>query len=167
MGTYVEIPADRLLGELRSAGDGVKGKGGECVEGKSGREVVFDLTPPNSKLTVRVFTSLAAGASSARECGKDALRINVGAMVNGKWRSAAKPRRVFRTAPKDSSEDARVGMFLDRMKGHLRDAYRTAASTPACPECEGPMAVRENRANGSSFFGCMMYPSCRGTRPRG
>lgn len=168
MGTrYVEIPAHRLLGELRAAGDGVKAKGGGYSEGQSGREIVCDMTPPGSGLTVRVFTSLAAGEESARGCGEDALRIVVGAVVpEHGWRPAAKPRRVFRTAPKDPSEEVRVGAFIERMKGHLREAYRMALSFPRCPRCNRPMAVRESKKNGGTFFGCLAYPSCKGTRPR-
>lgn len=35
-------------------------------------------------------------------------------------------------------------------------------STPFCPECFGP--VRIVSYNGSTFYGCWDYPSCRGTR---
>ena len=36
--------------------------------------------------------------------------------------------------------------------------------TPTCPKCEGPMALRTKRSDGSSFWGCLRFPSCKGTR---
>lgn len=33
-----------------------------------------------------------------------------------------------------------------------------------CPLCEGPMVSRQNRRDGSRFWGCRAYPTCRGTR---
>ena len=40
-------------------------------------------------------------------------------------------------------------------------------TTPLCPSCEGPMILRTNRRDGSSFWGCRRYPTCRGTRDIG
>ena len=34
----------------------------------------------------------------------------------------------------------------------------------SCPSCEGPMVLRTNRRDGTSFWGCLRYPACRGTR---
>lgn len=171
MGTrYIKIPAESLLSELRAVGASVEGRGGKYAEATAGREIVCEITPPNSVSVVRVYTSLAVGADQARDCGEDALRIVVGATINGKWRNALKPRRVFRTAPsKDRAgwlrQEERVIVFIERMKGHLREAYKAAATAPRCPDCEGPMATRENRAQGNTFLGCMDYPDCKGTRP--
>lgn len=34
-----------------------------------------------------------------------------------------------------------------------------------CPDCgSGPMKERQSKADGSKFFGCKNYPTCRGTR---
>lgn len=33
-----------------------------------------------------------------------------------------------------------------------------------CPECGGPMVSRQNKRDGSRFWGCKKYPACRGTR---
>ncbi len=35
---------------------------------------------------------------------------------------------------------------------------------PSCPSCDGPMVLRKNSRDGSSFWGCRSYPACRGTR---
>ena len=34
---------------------------------------------------------------------------------------------------------------------------------PRCPQCEGEMRLRKGRFG--QFWGCLRYPSCRGTRP--
>ncbi len=39
--------------------------------------------------------------------------------------------------------------------------------TPTCPKCQGPMALRKKRSDGSSFWGCRGFPACRGTRDVG
>ena len=36
-------------------------------------------------------------------------------------------------------------------------------STPVCPLCSGPMMVRDSPRK--PFYGCVNYPSCKGTRP--
>lgn len=36
--------------------------------------------------------------------------------------------------------------------------------TLPCPQCGGRMALRKNKVSQESFFGCMNYPKCTGTR---
>lgn len=39
---------------------------------------------------------------------------------------------------------------------------------PRCPDCGSPMALKVNRRGynpGSTFYGCVGYPNCKGTRP--
>lgn len=36
---------------------------------------------------------------------------------------------------------------------------------PDCPSCGASMVKRTNRRSHEAFWGCMKYPSCRGTRP--
>lgn len=40
----------------------------------------------------------------------------------------------------------------------------SSETTPKCPQCSSPMAKRHDR-NGKPFWGCVNYPSCRGSRP--
>lgn len=161
---YVEIPADRLLAELRDIGEKVRGSHGSCSEGTSGREVVFDLSPPGGRSLVRVFTSLAVGAGAARDCGKDAVRVVVGARVGEtEFRPLERGTKILRTAPK--AEADRVGAFLARLRENLRAAYLRALKAPACPAC-GLAMVRRKRKDGSGeFLGCVGYPTCRATKP--
>jgi hypothetical protein len=34
---------------------------------------------------------------------------------------------------------------------------------PQCPECQDDMVLRTRRSNGSSFYGCVNYPTCQAT----
>jgi len=157
---FVEVPADRLLAHLRGIGAAIAGKGGKLVEGRAGREVVFDLGAPHGRAMVRVYTSLAGGAQTARACGEDAVRVVVVAGTPEGTRPLEDSQKVLRTAPR-AAED-RVGAFLARLTDTLRAAYRRALDVPACPDCGRAMA-RRTSAHGP-FFGCSGYPACRATR---
>lgn len=37
-------------------------------------------------------------------------------------------------------------------------------NTPTCPDCGGPMRMRQNRQTNEDFWGCYGYPECTGTR---
>ena len=39
-----------------------------------------------------------------------------------------------------------------------------SVAAPSCPLCGGPLVLRRNRRDGSPFWGCRRFPSCRGTR---
>ena len=164
MSTFVEIPSATMLTELRTIGEAITKRGGKAEQGRMGNEITFDFTHHNGFACVRVLTSLGVGSVTARDVGRDAVRITVGAYLDGKFRLIKKFRRIHRTAPKGNQE-ARVSAFLERFKQALRDAYAIAGKTPTCPDCSSPMAARENKQSGSEFYGCMKYPECRGTRP--
>lgn len=168
---YIEVPADDLLGMLRDVGTKVRGAGGNCVEGVQGREVVFDIVPPEREAFLRVFTTLTRGADTVRDCGADAIRLVVGhrwAGDDGKIRFGplARSRKLLRTAPKGTEEE-RITAFLERLKGALRDGYREALSHPTCPKCGNVMRLREPREGGKQFkpfWGCVGYPKCKETK---
>ena len=42
-----------------------------------------------------------------------------------------------------------------------------STTTPLCPSCEGPMILRTNRREGTPFWGCPSYPTCKATRDVG
>ena len=53
---------------------------------------------------------------------------------------------------------------------HTDSARPTAVVQPLCPQCSKPMVSRtakHGRNAGSSFWGCVEYPTCRGTRQAG
>ena len=39
-----------------------------------------------------------------------------------------------------------------------------AAEVPSCPKCGTTMVRRNNRRDGTQFWGCRQFPACRGTR---
>lgn len=39
-----------------------------------------------------------------------------------------------------------------------------AAEVPSCPKCGTTMVRRNNRRDGTQFWGCAQFPACRGTR---
>lgn len=156
---FVEVPADRLVAELDSIGAAVAARGGSAAWRVRGRERVFDLTVPGAGAQVRVFTSLAVGQDQVRDCGKDAVRVCVGALDGERFRPTEKGTKLLRTAP--AGEEDRVGAFLARLREALRGAYRRAQAVRPCPDCGRPMARREGR-NGA-FLGCTGYPACKTT----
>jgi len=162
MSKYIEIPAAALLSTLTTICEKVSKAGGQCSKGKSGREVTFDITPPNTPVFLRVFTSLGAGDSSVRGCGEDAVRLVIGFNGDKKFRPLAKSRRIYRTAPKGSHEE-RVQAFLDRLTQALREGYKSAATHQKCFKCGKPMQLRTNKKKGNQFWGCIGYPECRST----
>jgi hypothetical protein len=161
---FVSVPSERLFGELEQIGALIVTSGGSMKRWRSGSEVVFDFAPSHGRAMVRVYTSIAEGATSARACGEDAVRVVVGVDLPRGFRPLAASRKVLRTAP--ASGD-RVTLFLERLRGVLRLAYAEALAVPACPLCGRPMA-RRARANATpgagDFFGCVAFPECRGTR---
>ncbi len=156
---FVEVPADRLLATLDGIGTKVAERGGRVVKGTQGREVVFDIVPPGGRAMVRLYTSLAAGASTARACGEDAVRLVVGVLGENGFRPISEAETILRTAP--SAARDRVGVFLERLTVRLRAAYRTAATVPACPACGRAMRLRDGGRG--SFYGCTGFPVCRAT----
>lgn len=162
---FINVPAERLLAELRAIGAAVTGRGGNVTEHTSGQEVVFDFTPPGQRACVRVYTSLGVGRLAVRDCGRDAVRIVVGVPTEGmRFRLLGDKKRIYRTAPRGEHE-ARVSAFLERLKAAIREGYKQALHIPACPICGNPVAVRENKKDGQKFYGCIRFPHCRGTRP--
>jgi hypothetical protein len=148
------------LGELREIGRLVTEGGGRYVEGRQGREVMIDLVPPGGRAQVRVYTSLAVGATEARECGEDAVRLVIGVETPERFRPLEESQKILRTAPRDDVD--RVGTFLARLRGELREAYQRAKAIPTCPKCGRTMALRLSQHG--AFWGCTGYPECRGTR---
>jgi hypothetical protein len=159
---FVAVPADRLLAELRDIGARVVEAGGTFVEGRQGREILFDVGPRGSKAVVRVYTSLALGAKEVRDCGDDAVRIVVGTVTPDRFQPLDESRKVLRTAPHGDGD--RIGTFLERLRRMIRLAYDEARGVPGCTLCGLPMALRTTKDKTRRFYGCTGYPACRGTR---
>lgn len=51
---------------------------------------------------------------------------------------------------------------------HVASSKLDTADGPPCPSCKGTMVKRKARRGshaGSEFWGCSLFPKCRGTRP--
>ena len=68
-------------------------------------------------------------------------------------------------------EFIKLGGFSERLyraRSEFRQKSDQATSSPTCPRCGKPMALRTARKGpnaGQSFWGCTAYPDCTGTRP--
>lgn len=159
---FVEVPSDALFARLEECGRGVEARGGSFRWTVQGRERIFEMTPPKSPTRIRVFTSVAVGSGSVRDCGKDAVRIVVGILDGERFKPTEKGTKILRTAPQGLAHADRVERFLDRLVGALRDAYGRALAVKACPDCGSPMALRSGKFG--EFYGCTAYPRCTTTR---
>lgn len=162
---FVELPRDAVLAELEAIGAAVRSAGGSMEQGKHGGEVVVDFVPPGACCMVRVFTSIAVGATKARASGEDAVRVVVCVRTPQGIRMLEPPIKVLRTAPRSMPDSERVATFLGRLRDRTRDAYRLAVRRPSCPHCGRAMARRTAKAGGAPFLGCIGFPECTGTRP--
>ncbi len=155
---FVEIPADRLTGLLEQIGGKVKHADlGSWSWHVAGRERVFDLVLFPKFGVVRIYTSLSIGGARARACGKDAVRVVVGAMNGDEFVPIESGQKILRTAPQ--GEVDRVAVFLNRLKVQIRQAYKRAAVVRYCPECGSLMRYRKGKYG--PFYGCTSYPDCK------
>jgi hypothetical protein len=162
---YVAIPSNKMTELFESIRSGIVSRGGRVEARVAGKEVVWDIQPPQRQALVRIYTSLGVGSSTARAVGKDAIRIAVGALLSeGRFKPVQKAKRVFRTAPEKATEEERVAFFMDRFRAEIRSAYASAKEIVACPKCAAPMLRRTAKKDGHEFLGCSKFPECSGTR---
>lgn len=162
--TFVEIPSDRLFGCLEGIGEKIKTAGGCWERDLSGAEIVYTFClPPSASrsehVAIKVYTSIAKGAESARECGADAIRIVLGSISTGEFKPCGESTMIKRTAPRNAPD--RVGAFLMRLTGVLREVYSEGKAIPLCV-CGHHMAKR--MGGGGAFWGCSTFPVCRNTK---
>lgn len=116
-------------------------------------ECVFERETENPCIKIRVYSSIARTSGQGRDVGKDAGRVVLIDQASGKpvW----KAKRVYRTKN-----------FLNNLRSRCRDAYKAVSGLPRCPVCKGFMIERKRKGEATpSFYGCLKYPACRGTRP--
>lgn len=164
---FVDVPADRLLAELKEIGDAVVAKGGttRCWTPRAGSEMVVDIGPPNVLAIVRVYTTITEGASAVRACGEDAVRLFVcwHPPDKGEVKFLEEVQKILRTAPQGAPD--RVRAFLDRLRDEVRAAYGRALQVPTCHVCKvRPMKLKTTRDGSRKFYGCIGWPGCSGTR---
>lgn len=160
---YVEVSSKSMQRLLEEVGRGVQRAGGKTEYNLAGREIVFDVLPPKSSGVLRVFTSLAHGEDTVRDCGADAVRLVVGALDEKRFRPSSQSRRIYRTAPTHLPHDEREKVFLERLREAMREEYARAMHVPTCPACARAMIMRKGKSG--MFWGCAAFPKCKQTQP--
>jgi hypothetical protein len=159
---FVDVPADRLLEDLKKIGNAVISVGGSYRQWtpRSGSEIVVDIAPPIVPAIVRIYTTITDGAGSVRACGEDAVRLFLCWSENSNNNPVIfleEPQKILRTAPKGAPD--RVQAFLDRLRDEVRAAYARALSVPTCPKCKKrPMKLRTTKDGTRQFYGCVGWP---------
>jgi len=142
MGTFVEYAEH----EVR---DFLENMGFKEIFPEGVSEMVYARATNVEPFVIVVFTSIAYGETRGK--GKDAARViiindNTSKMV---WSS----KRVHRTKN-----------FLPNIRLRCRLAFRAMGKRVKCPRCGGQLVIRENKVNGTEFYGCVDFPLCRGNK---
>jgi len=112
MGHYVEVPSEVIESFL---------SGKRFVRGVQGSEVVYSFAHlRDAAVKVKVYTSIRVGATRARGCGEDAIRVVVCGERPGRSWGIAKLPRVYRTGNVDA--------VLARLHARMREAYTIATN---------------------------------------
>ncbi len=111
-------------------------------------EIVYSRVVAKN-VCLRIFTSVAYG--EGRECGTDAIRV---ALVyrrrDGEIVGIGKDTRVNRIETWQTN--------LQKRLDNWKELYII------CPICAMPMRKRRNKQAKTTFWGCLAYPECKGTR---
>ena len=112
-------------------------------------ELVLECPTDDPNLRARVYTSVGAG-DRTREKGTDAGKV---ILVNKAGKGVWRCQHVHRTKS-----------FVRNLARRCREAKR-AVTDLKCPACDGSMVARKRRGEDVySFYGCVSYPTCSGTR---
>ena len=77
---------------------------------------------------------------------------------------AASVASIAKTLEKIDQHAEQRRLDLSTKLEKLADEQRPAQDdTPLCPDCDSPMARR--KGSRGPFWGCTLYPQCRGSRP--
>ncbi len=68
------------------------------------------------------------------------------------------------TPRRESRPRSGCGSAPPRNSGHAHRTRASKASSEKCPKCGRPLKLMTNGKDGSTFYGCTGYPSCRYTR---
>lgn len=105
---FVEVPAAAIQERLAAAGF-------RLVPATRGEEVYERAHDKDARYTVKVYSSVVRGATEARSCGADAIRVVALFTPRDKTYPIFKSTRVYRTGT--------VAGVLDRMVERMREAY--------------------------------------------
>lgn len=144
--SYYKISMDEMDSLLVDEFGFSKVREGGCLEW-----IYYFQHPSTPRFGVKVYSSIDVRTSSARGNGKDALRCVY-------WdfdanRPCGSTKRIHRTET-----------WANRLSNRLRVMAGVSAKLKRfmCPDCGSAMAKRKGPHG--SFYGCLNYPVCRGTR---
>ncbi len=120
---------------------------GPIVLKQIAQQVVTARQSPDARLK-ELFERRRQAEADAKLLGKKLSPIAV---------PSPKPRAPKPQAPAANAGPTRANVASSR-------PFRTANSTPTCPQCGGLMVRRVNRRSRQAFWGCSRYPNCQGTR---
>lgn len=147
-------------------------------------EVVFSrkITYEDAPTIVRIYTGVLKSTGMSRPAGKDAIRVCLGRMIDGKvkifkalpivrrtgaWREHLIERLSgigdgIAAAPALLTEE---DILQGRRPGEHRGARPPCAHRAclSCPLCNSEM-VGPKPSRYGAFFGCSRFPKCRGSR---
>ncbi len=106
--SFVEVPASAIRERLVEAGF-------RLLPATRGEEVYERAHARDSRYTIKVYSSIQRGASEARGCGADAIRVVALLTASGTVYPIFKSARVYRTGT--------IEAVLDRMIERARAAY--------------------------------------------
>lgn len=139
MSRFVQVPFGEFDTFMQSIGC-------KRLEAPRGSEIVYERTHDHDPaLVVRIYSSFANGADTARSCGEDAIRIVLSVNGRGVWSCP----KVLRTGS--------VQAVLERTRERAREAYAMANAmrkAPRCSRCQGYCYPDSNK--------CVRYRECGG-----
>jgi len=159
---YVPISREEFTAVMTKAGfTEVRLQG--CLEAVFERQVVREprvgcgcTAPAGGELPkhypykVRIYSTIDLRDDASRDCGTDAIRVQLVDMETGK--PLAVERKVLRTK-------SALPNTLER----ARDLWRWVLDPKHyCPQCKHLLVEREGKFG--TFLGCSRYPTCKGTR---
>jgi replicative superfamily II helicase len=112
------------------------------------KEIIYDIPLDNSKINLRIYSSIDISSNVTREIGSDAIRCVLFDTTSNKPIDKAK-----RTHRMENWKERLTDKIIN-----LKAEFRTLKF---CPSCGSAMALREG-TNGN-FYGCLAYPNCKTT----
>lgn len=121
--------------------------------------------PTKGRVCIKVFTSIAPGRESARDVGRDAIRVCLIWLDNDGWQKGlGRKKRVNRAAGSGKTARDIVKRALDR----ARDVAKSRGHLPTCGCCGRPMVLRLANKSDKVFYGCIAWrpynEGCNGTK---
>jgi len=116
------------------------------------------------KLVLKVLTTLAPGASTVRDVGKDAIRCYLLWQDDNEWEvCVGRTNRTYRSGGAGATADDVIQRAMGKCREALKESFK------ACPECGRPMTLRtvkQGERKGQRFWGCCAFSheGCRGSR---